>query len=75
MRAISEVLRVEDGCVSDVECRSVEFFEDNLCHPFSIGWSIPCGLCDENWVVGGINTHDILQRMADEWRYRIKILN
>jgi hypothetical protein len=75
MGVIREVLRVQDGGVGDVKGRGVEFLEDNLCHPFPIGWGVPCGLCDENWVVSGINMHNILQCMADEWRYWIEILN
>jgi hypothetical protein len=72
---IKETLRVQDRGVGNVKGRSIEFLEDNLCHPFPIGWSVPCGLCDENWVVRGINMHNILQCMADEWRYRIEVLN
>lgn len=75
MRGIREVLRVQDGGVSNVESRSVEFLEDNLCHPLSIGRSVPCGLCDEDWVVGRINVQNVLQRMTDEWGYRIEILD
>ena len=70
-----EVSRVQYGGVSDVKSRSVEFFKDNLCHPFSIGWSVPCGLCDEDWVVDGIDSQNILQSMADEWGYRIEVFN
>jgi len=51
-----EVSRVQHGGVGDVKGRSVEFLKNNLCHPFSIGWSVPRGLCDEDWVVDGINT-------------------
>lgn len=72
---MKEVLRVEDGCVGNVKSGGVEFFEDNFCHPFSVSWSVPCRFCDEDWVVCGINMHHILQRMADEWSDRIKILN
>lgn len=70
-----EVLRVQDGGVGNVKSRSIEFLEDDLCHPFPIGWGIPGGLCDENWVVDGVDTHNVLQCMADEWCYRVKILN
>jgi hypothetical protein len=72
---IGGVLRVEDGGVGDVKSRGVKFFEDNLCHPFPVGWSIPCGLCDEYWVVSGIDVHNVLQCMTDEWSYWIKVLD
>lgn len=72
---MNEVLRVEDGCVGNVKSRGVEFLEDNLRHPFSVSWSVPCGLCDEDRVVCRINVHHVFQCMADEWSDRIEILN
>jgi len=75
MGVMKEALRVEDGGVGNVKSRGIEFFEDNLRHPLPVGWSVPRGLCDEDWVVSGINMHNILQCMADKRSYRIKILN
>lgn len=68
-------LRVQDGGVGDIKCGSVEFFENNLRHSFTVGWSVPGGFCDEDWVVGWINAHNVLQCMTDEWSYRIEIFD
>lgn len=68
-------LRVEDGGVGDVEGRSIEFLEDNLCHTFPVGGGVPCGFCNEDWVLSRFDLHNTLQCMANEWSYWVKILN
>ena len=75
MGEMKEALRIEDGGVGNVKSRGIEFFEDNLRHPLPVGWSVPRGLCDKNWVVGWINMHNILQCMANERSDWIKILD
>ena len=75
MGVMKEALRIEDGGVGNVKSRGIEFLEDNLRHSLPVGWSVPRRLCDEDWVVSGINMHNILQCMANKRCYRIKILN
>ena len=75
MGVMKEALRIEDGGVGNVKRGGIEFLEDNLRHSLPVGWSIPRGFCDEYWVVGRINMHDILQCMANERGDWIKILN
>ena len=75
MGEMKEALRIEDRGVGNVKGRGIEFLEDNLRHSLPVGWSVPRGLCDEDWVVSRINMHNVLQRMANERSDRIKILN
>jgi len=75
MGVMKEALRIEDRGVGNVKSGGIEFLEDNFRHPLPVGWSVPRGLRDEDWVVGRINMHNILQCMANEWSNWIKILN
>jgi len=72
---MKEALRIEDRGVRNVKSRGIEFLEDNFRHPLPVGWSVPRGFCDEDWVVGRINMHNILQCMANERSNWIKILD